>query len=461
MATEQGGASQGSFRNKILGAAGLSTLRYGSDVMLRLVSTIVLTRLLAPEIYGVFAIVVLYLYLLEMLSDLGIRTLIITKEGTIEDDFLSTCWTVFVLRGFLMTAVSLLLAFGIWTLQAQGVFAPESSYAAPVLPWAIAVGSIAPFLSGFYSPMRFVRQREMQFSRDTLMVISVNFVGLLVTIILAVQLRSVWALVLGNIVKNVVMLYLSHRLFPGLRMRFRLDMADLKLIWGRGKWIMGMSTMTSISQSADRLMLGLVMSSATFGFYFIARQISDIAISFLNSLDTQMGLQVFSHILKSTKEQFRKNYYRYRLVFDAISGMCSGGMFVLAPLLVELIFDDRYQDIAPILQLLVLNLLLVGPLMLRSGFYAERRFRLMTGAGVVSAVTLWVGLIWATMIYQNMTAAILVYALHRLPEAFLYAYLGWRKGWIVPWREGTVFVFFAAGAAMGWGIVQLWDMVAS
>ena len=62
-------------------AGALSMARFASRIYLRLVSTVVLTRLLAPEIYGTFAIVLTYLFILDMLSDLGFRSLVLTREG--------------------------------------------------------------------------------------------------------------------------------------------------------------------------------------------------------------------------------------------------------------------------------------------------------------------------------------------------------------------------------------------
>ena len=65
-----GNELSGSLRGRILSSVKLSSLQFASQIALRLISTIVLTRLLAPEIYGVFAVVLLYRYLLEMFSDL-------------------------------------------------------------------------------------------------------------------------------------------------------------------------------------------------------------------------------------------------------------------------------------------------------------------------------------------------------------------------------------------------------
>ena len=149
-----------SFRKQVITSTKLSGLKFISDVGLRLVSTVVLTRLLAPEIYGVFAIVLLYLYLLEMLSDLGIRTLILTKEGDVEDSFLHTCWTVSIIRGLLIFLVSLTISGTIWGLQASQLFASDNPYSDQTLPLAIAAIGASGIIMGFQSPLVFMRERK-------------------------------------------------------------------------------------------------------------------------------------------------------------------------------------------------------------------------------------------------------------------------------------------------------------
>lgn len=452
-------AETSGFRAKIFASAQLSTLRFLSDVGLRLISTVVLTRLLAPEIYGVFATVLVYLYLLEMFSDLGIRTLILTKEGEVGDDFLRTCWTVSILRGLLIAVVSFAIAAVIALMQAQGLFSAGNAYAASELPWAIAALGVATWIVGFQSPLRFTSERAMAFGKVTLLDVTANLCGLISTIILAYYLRSIWALVMGAAIKSTLQFALSFIFFRGLSMRFNLNRADLDIVIGRGKWIIGNSILTGLSHSADRLVLGVAMTSATFGFYFIARQLVDIVLRFLMSIDAQMGLQVFTHLQKSGTAVFRRNYYRYRLVFDALAGLSTGGLMVLAPLLVELVFDDRYRGVAPIVQTLIWGILLTGPLLLRSAYYAERQFKIMTLLSVVSAAVLWIGLGISVFIFDSIETALIVVALHRLPEAMIYILLGGDRDWVVIWREFMGFLFCIAGVLAGVMVLQVWNFL--
>lgn len=449
-----------SFRTKALNSAKLAGIRYASDVALRVISTVVLTRLLAPEVYGIFAVVMIYLYILEMFSDFGLRSLILTKEGEVEDDFLRTCWTVSILRGLLIAVFSILIAVVIALLQEQNIFADDNPYSAAVLPWAIAALGLASLLMGFESPMRCMSEREMAFGRVTFADVTRNIVGLVVTIVLAYYLRSVWALVLGNFARALTHVALSFLMFRGPPMRFCLNRSYFKLLIARGKWIASHSALTALSLSADRLILGFVMTSSSFGFYFIARQLVDLVAQLMSTLSSQMALQMFIYLQRSTIENFRRNYYRYRLFYDALGGLSAGGLIVLSPLLVEIVFDDRYADVAPIAQILAMGLLVYGQLLLRDAYGAERRFKELTFLGTISAMTLWIGLALAVALFEPMPASILVIALHRVPEAIAVTAMGWKRGWVILWRETFSLVFCGVGGVAGLAVLSLWTMLA-
>jgi len=448
----------GSFRAQISKSSKLLTLRFASNIGLRLISTVVLSRLLAPDVYGVFAVVLVYMYVLEMLSDLGLRSLVLTREGEVSSEFLQTCWTISILRGAVILLLSVILGGVFATMQMMDSFAVDSPYAAPELPFAIAALGVGTLIFGFETPYRFMTERGMAFGRVTIVDLCRNLVTLIAMIALAYYLRSVWALVLGQIVRSSFHVILGYIAFPGPRLALCWDRPSVKILIDRGKWVIGRSTLTAISQSFDRIFLGFVMNSTSFGYYYIARQLIDLVPQFLHALNEAMILQVFRKLHESSLADFRRNYYRYRLVFDGVAGIVAGCFVVLSPLVVDVIFDDRYAGVAPIMQILSLAILVIGVGILQNAFIAKQRFDVPTKLTVVSAICIVCGLAYATLVLESVTVALFVVALHRLPESFLVVVLGRREGWVVVWREGIVLVIFGAGLLLGWGILSLWNL---
>lgn len=446
-----------SLRRKIFAAAALSTIVFAIQVLARILSTIILTRMLAPEIFGIFAVVTMFIFMLEQFSDIGVRSLVLTKEDDLDDSFLRSCWTAQILRGFLISGVCGALAVGVGIMQQFGMFPPASSYAETVLPYAIAaIGGIS-IITGFASPAKFIYEREMKFRQISIETLITTVLTVVITIGLAFWLRNIWSLVIGNLARAVITVVLSYAMFTGPKMRLNWSIADFRVIIARGKWIISHSALTAVVTVADRLVLGFAMSASSFGFYYIARQIVDLVELFLNSVHGQMGLQVFTALQKDGDAgHVRTRYYRYRMLFDGVAMFGAGALLTFAPTLVQIIYDDRYSDVAGMIQILAVGLILIGPGLLREAYSAQRRFREMTMLSLVRAASIWIFLLVAIFGYGSVTAALFVVALHRIPEVMILLIKGHSEGWVSWLSEIRMVPLIAIGAALGWGAAQLW-----
>ncbi len=449
-----------SLRRKIFASVALSTMVFAMQVVSRILSTIVLTRMLAPEIFGVFAVVMMFIFILEQFSDIGVRSLVLTKEDDLDDSFLRSCWTAQILRGLLVFVVCGLIAFTLSVMQGAGYFPPASSYADPALPYAVAaIGGISVIV-GFASPAKFVYEREMKFRQISIETLITTVLTVTITIGLAFWLRNIWALVLGNLARAVIIVVLSYTLFKGPAMRLNWSLHDFRLIIARGKWIISHSALTAIVTVADRLVLGFAMSASSFGFYYIARQIVDLVELFLNSVHGQMGLQVFTALQKGGDAAgLRSRYYRYRILFDGVAMFGAGALLTFAPALVDIIYDDRYLDVAVTIQILAVGLILIGPGLLREAYSAQRRFKEMTTLSLVRAASIWIGLGVAIFVFDSVTTALFVVALHRIPETLILLIKGRGEGWVSLLSEIRMTPLVAVGAAFGWGLSEMWKYV--
>ena len=108
----------------------------------RLLSNLVLTRLLYPEAFGVMALVMVVLVGLQMFSDVGIGPAISRSPRGDDPDFLNTAWTIEIIRGIALWLVCCAIAVPF----ARFYDAPE------VVPYLIVAGFMT-VVSGL-TPMR-------------------------------------------------------------------------------------------------------------------------------------------------------------------------------------------------------------------------------------------------------------------------------------------------------------------
>ncbi len=67
--------------------------------LVRLVSTVVLTRLLAPEVYGITGIIMSVFYTINMITDIGLQAYVVRHARSEEDSFLDAVYTMHAARG--------------------------------------------------------------------------------------------------------------------------------------------------------------------------------------------------------------------------------------------------------------------------------------------------------------------------------------------------------------------------
>ena len=83
---------------------------YGLGQALRLLSNLLLTRLLFPEAFGMMALVAVIMQGLAMFSDVGVSPAIMRSSRGDDQRFLDTAWTIQVIRGGVLWLFACLIA---------------------------------------------------------------------------------------------------------------------------------------------------------------------------------------------------------------------------------------------------------------------------------------------------------------------------------------------------------------
>src|ERR1700730_13654556 len=88
-----------------------TVMDYGCSMALRVVNSVVLTRLLLPESFGLMALVATLVVGISLMSDIGLGASVIQNRRGDDPVLLNTVWTLQVLRGAGIFVVSLVLAW--------------------------------------------------------------------------------------------------------------------------------------------------------------------------------------------------------------------------------------------------------------------------------------------------------------------------------------------------------------
>jgi O-antigen/teichoic acid export membrane protein len=331
-----------SLRSKVMRGSFWTILGFGTSQVLRLGSNLVLAWLLDPAAFGLVALCGVVMQGLQMFSDLGVTQGVIQNKRGEEPEFLNTAWTIQVVRGVVIAALIVLLA---WPMAR--LYDPQLLYLLP----AMALVALA---LGFTSTSMVLLGRRLAVGKRIAIELTSQVLSIAVMISLAWWTRSVWALVIGGITKPVVVALLSHSIVIVTHNHFCWDRNVVRELFDFGKWIFVSSGVMFAANQVDRIVLGLLIPLQLLGVYSLALMLARLPFLVAGELAQRVLFpSLASHIHRDTGK-LQAAFQRARRVLLPVSLWVSLGVALGSPLFFELLYDQRYEAatwIGPLLTL--------------------------------------------------------------------------------------------------------------
>ncbi|MFG0417656.1 oligosaccharide flippase family protein [Pseudomonas sp. zjy_8] len=438
-----------SLRKRALRAGSWNLVSQVASQVMRLGGNLIMARLLLPEMFGVMVIATTVSILLHLLSDVGLRQNIIQSHRGDDPDFLNTAWTVQIIRGFLLFALTLLLALGAWLAQLAELWPADSTYAAPVLPVVLAVTGLSAVIWGFQSTKIDVAVRTFQQKRVVLVDLASQVAGLVVMLVLGLLTHSIWALVLSGLVSAVVWTVLGHTALEGPNNHLRWDRSALTELIVFGRWILLSSMVGVLAMYGDRIWFGASMSAAQLGVYSIAVLILGAVQTALMKIVGAVALPAFSEAARADdRPRLKALYFRFRLLVDLLVLFICGGFLTASPLLIGWMYDDRYREAGPMLAILSLSFIVLRYTLAHQVWIALGLTKYQAMDNIIRLVSLW-GLLPLLLAIGGVEWAIWGVALHAVPTLVLVVYVNCKLDIFSLKRELVVLPMLLVGALCG------------
>ena len=326
---------QATLENKALRATLWTVLSYGAGQGLRVVNSLILTRLLLPAAFGEMMLVSTLITGMTLLSDIGLSQSVIQSKRGDETAFLNTAWTLQAIRGAALWVGALLLSY------------PAARfYHDPSLMWVLPVLALSTVIGGINSTSLYTLSRHLGVRKLFAVDFSTQILTLVVTIGVAYRWPTVWALVIGNLVATAFKALLSHHklISTNGRNTFCWDRDAVLEIVRFGKWIMLGTAFFFFATQSDRLILGKLVSMTVLGIYGIAFQISDIPRSIINAFSQRVGYPFVSKMIHLPMAEFRVQFLRYRGYALLLGALLLSAMVVWGNLLILKLYPHKYSE---------------------------------------------------------------------------------------------------------------------
>lgn len=321
-----------------------AALGFGGSQLIRLGSNLLLTRLLAPEIFGLMALVQVALQALKMMSDVGISTSVMVSRHGNDPDYVSSAWTIQIIRGVL-----------IWLFSCAVAYPMATIYQAPELLLLIPVMGFSAVFQGFTSPTVLKLKRNIDLKKLLSWQISTQFLTTVITIACAWYYRSIWGIAIGGLIGAALTSAFSYKL-PALgKAYFKLDSRAVSEIIHFGKWIFVSSFISFLINKGDIFILGVFLSKTDLGVFSIAAIWSKMVLELLVKVNQEVMTPLYAKIFRENEMSVKAQVKKTRIVLLTLTLPMIWLMIVFAPSLIELLYDRRYFEAGWMLQILAIG----------------------------------------------------------------------------------------------------------
>ena len=322
---------------RALRGTGASVLTAFSEHGLRLISNLVLTRLLFPEAFGLMALVQVVLAGVGLATTFGLQASVIQDPRGDDPDFLNTAWTINAIRGGI-----------VWLLICLCAIPAARFYEEPILAQLLPVAGFSMVIQGFQTTKALSLQRHLRLGRIALMNISVQIVNLVCIATLAYLWGSVWALAAGYLISPSLLLILYHKFLPGIRNRFRMERRSAVSIFTLGKYLFISTIATYVLNQSDRAILGTFIPTEMLGVYSIGFTLATLPWMLAQKIAGMVVFPLYRMRHPSESAANRAQIFKARRIVVAGTLCLVAVMAFAGPALVHLLYDERYVLAGPI-----------------------------------------------------------------------------------------------------------------
>lgn len=325
-------------KNKVLSGAKWVMVANIFRQVLGIISLIVYARLLTPDDFGVFAILMIFVGFLGMFTDMG------TSAALIHTDNPSSKLLSSVFYFNLGVGIVLFLLLSLLTPLIVSFFNEDQlSVLMPVIALNFIVAS-------FGIVQKTLFEKSMNFRQITLVESVSYLVSVVVGIACAFYGMGVYSLVIQTLTASILLTVLMW-IISGWRPLFYFSYQEIKSIWGYTANLSLFNTINYFARNADNFLIGKFISSSALGVYSIAYKIMLYPLQNISHVLIRILFPAFSTI-KHDNEKFKHNYKRVLFFIALVSFPIMSGLMATAEVFVDTVFGDKWVNLAFILTVL-------------------------------------------------------------------------------------------------------------
>jgi len=307
------------------------------------VSTLIIARILGPEVYGLVGMITVFITIGNSLVDSGMSTSLIRTPSISAKDLS----TVFI--GALTISVVVYLVFFL--------FAPliASFYKQPILENVIRVYCLVFIISAFRAVQSSMLIRELEFKKNTLLTLPAALLSSVTGIILAKNGYGIWSVVYMFVLQQLILTVLLWG-YSNAKIDFSFSKEIFKRHFSFGYKLTLSGLLNTAFGNLNNVLIGRFYPVAQSGYYERAYSLNQYPATVFTAIISKVSMPVLSKIQddKEKVENVLKVLMRYAML--AISFIMIV-MILFSKEIILLILGVEWEPTVPYLQIISLGMI--------------------------------------------------------------------------------------------------------
>ncbi|MEG3123313.1 oligosaccharide flippase family protein [Sphingomonas sp. GB1N7] len=341
---------RGRLRSSLAAAIGFarrgSILVFANNILMaavRLVSSVILTRLLDVKSFGIMGFISTINIIFVQMTDLGFFPYVV-RQPVHDEEMLDEVWTIRLLRSIVITVAIVALS----PLLAAYVQQPD------LVP-AIIISSLVILIEGFSSMSFATAAKRGEIARISLLDLIPHITQVVLAILLALYFRSYWALVWAMVLSGLTKSLISYTMFEKSRRNWRISAARVKDVWRYGRYVAGATLLFLAVTQVDKVAFSRYMGLEVFATYILAYNIANVMQLFTGSYGERIIYPEFCRAYNEDPGLLGFVYYRCGRSIRLGYMFLAGGFVACAPFIIHILYDKRYHGAETFLALLAMT----------------------------------------------------------------------------------------------------------
>ncbi|WP_310993443.1 MOP flippase family protein [Aequorivita marina] len=321
----------------------------------------ILARFLDKADFGLMALTLFILGIINLFMDMGLTSAIFHKQKISKNEYSSLYWINLTFG---------VLVFGIIFFVSPYI---ASFYNEPLLAQLIVIMALAVLAAALGGQFKTIEHKNLNFRIIALVELTSSIISLALAIFLAYYGFGIYALIFSALFQ-----YAVPNLFFWIRgvslnpVRFHFKYSEALPFLKIGIYEVGSQFVNFFNRDLDILIIGKLFSTELLGGYSLAKQLVYKPAQIINPIITKIANPLLAKF-QADIYVLKENYLKLINIISSLNFFVYLGIIIFAPLIVNILYGPKYESIVVLVRILSLYMYLrslgnpIGSLVIATG----------------------------------------------------------------------------------------------